>query len=584
MEQGIITRLANRIEYIAEKVESIPGKSLEYGVLLLYIILHFWIGSYHEPWFDEAQAWQIARGNSWYDIIFTMPHWEGHPPLWHVVLALFVKNGIPFCESLLVISGFFMSVGVYLLLFYSPFLKIIRATLPFTYFLFYQYGIVSRPYCMMFLAFILMAMTYKERNEKPVSFVLSMVILCLTSAYGIVIAGGVALVWTYDIAKEYSYNLFNMSRKLFTDRRLLSLSALLICAILLIINVFPDERASGIDLAKGKALSINDTVAVGYVLFSSIADALLSNTYNAANSLRAMHFTYMDYAVSSCIGLIIWYYIWSYGKKVKQLFLFVVPFSMFAIFSGLVHFWLHHIGIAFLYLIFWFWCVFDSKYKLPMRKSFGRIQGSFLIIFIFTIVCNNIFWSIAASKNDITYEYYVGKDEAVFIKSYNLEHLNIMCNWMTEPAKDGNEVGNLTDVCAEAVTTCPYFSKNIFYNFQNGSNEKAYVSWAKTTLEYNEDNRNKWQKKGIPDILFDRPNLKYVYDEDIVAYKDYSVVYSSIAVMTWKNYSVFSKIINIHMKNDLLEKYGVEPITNEKAYLKNKYGDACPNLDVTFKD
>ena len=42
--------------------------------------------SFHEPWFDEAQAWQIARSASLREILFEIPHYEGHPQLWHLIL------------------------------------------------------------------------------------------------------------------------------------------------------------------------------------------------------------------------------------------------------------------------------------------------------------------------------------------------------------------------------------------------------------------------------------------------------------------------------------------------------------------
>ena len=42
------------------------------------------IGLYfHETWYDEAQAYLIARDASLHDIMFYLTHYEGHPPLWH---------------------------------------------------------------------------------------------------------------------------------------------------------------------------------------------------------------------------------------------------------------------------------------------------------------------------------------------------------------------------------------------------------------------------------------------------------------------------------------------------------------------
>lgn len=57
-------------------------------VLLIYCALHLALTVFHEPWYDEAEAWQIARCASIKDILFTIPHYEGHPPLWHLPCLL----------------------------------------------------------------------------------------------------------------------------------------------------------------------------------------------------------------------------------------------------------------------------------------------------------------------------------------------------------------------------------------------------------------------------------------------------------------------------------------------------------------
>ena len=57
--------------------------SMIVGVLMFVFmsVLAYWGSGIHEPWFDEAQAWVIARDNSLKDILFFIPHYEGHPPL-----------------------------------------------------------------------------------------------------------------------------------------------------------------------------------------------------------------------------------------------------------------------------------------------------------------------------------------------------------------------------------------------------------------------------------------------------------------------------------------------------------------------
>lgn len=69
---------------------------IECIIMLVYIVGISVISYFHEPWFDEAQAWQIARSASIKDILFKIPHWEGHPQLWHLLLVPFAKLGAPY--------------------------------------------------------------------------------------------------------------------------------------------------------------------------------------------------------------------------------------------------------------------------------------------------------------------------------------------------------------------------------------------------------------------------------------------------------------------------------------------------------
>ena len=52
--------------------------------LCLYALAILVVGAQHEAWFDEAQAWLIARDATPLEIITRYAHYEGSPPLWHL--------------------------------------------------------------------------------------------------------------------------------------------------------------------------------------------------------------------------------------------------------------------------------------------------------------------------------------------------------------------------------------------------------------------------------------------------------------------------------------------------------------------
>ena len=43
-------------------------------VFISFIVLVSIVNYYHEAWYDEAQAWMIAKESSIYELIFGIPH------------------------------------------------------------------------------------------------------------------------------------------------------------------------------------------------------------------------------------------------------------------------------------------------------------------------------------------------------------------------------------------------------------------------------------------------------------------------------------------------------------------------------
>ncbi len=104
---GALCRIAGGIASFSEKIERISGKMPEHIAIALYFIGHLLMMLVHEPWFDEALAWLIARDSSLYEILFVAPRYEGHPSLCHLVLAPCARAGASYELSLSLISLFF---------------------------------------------------------------------------------------------------------------------------------------------------------------------------------------------------------------------------------------------------------------------------------------------------------------------------------------------------------------------------------------------------------------------------------------------------------------------------------------------
>src|ERR1700730_17696733 len=74
-----------------------PGKPAEKGAVALALALYAGSLAYmiprHEPWADEAQAWELAQSLSLKSLFGTYIHYEGSPGLWHALLWLLSRLG-----------------------------------------------------------------------------------------------------------------------------------------------------------------------------------------------------------------------------------------------------------------------------------------------------------------------------------------------------------------------------------------------------------------------------------------------------------------------------------------------------------
>ena len=158
---------------------------------VLYIAIIAIVMCFHEPWFDEAQSWLIARDSSLTDIISVRPHYEGHPPFWNLLLAIAAKNSVPYEFGIKGIQLVCASLLGAWLIFKSPFKhasSLATFLIPFTYFACFQYGVTSRPYALLCLSLLVAAHYWNSADSKTSNvwkLAISLMFMCLLSVYGI---------------------------------------------------------------------------------------------------------------------------------------------------------------------------------------------------------------------------------------------------------------------------------------------------------------------------------------------------------------------------------------------------------------
>lgn len=545
--------------------------------LIIYLLGVCTVSFFHEPWFDEAQSWAIARSGTIKEILFEIPHYEGHPPLWHLILAPFAKLGAPYELSLAAVNIFFMTLAVAVLLFKSPFPKLIRCLLPFNFFLFYQYGVVSRPYCILVLAIFLAAACYKNRNEHTVKYLLCLALMCAVHSYGIIIAGCLCIVWLIEIFTEYKKS--GKLADILKDRRCWLMFCLLIFAMLVMAAIVPDENV----YLGGKMSSETEkkfdfsciNILFCFVIFS---DSIITSFFNYAGVPSEIASQIPVIVVS--ILLVALFVTITYRNK--KLLTFLLPYGVLSIFGSFVYISPHHIGVITAFVIFVLWIIVDESGKVLLPEYMNKISakiGKKLKVIVkaiaFLPLLIPIAWSCTSSYFDIRYPYWF--DEAAdFIKEYHLDDYKIMGYWqqvlngeidddafwnVDEADYMWHDYPNLQGI---SVALNPYFDKNIFCYFNIDKHDKTFQYYRANTQKEAEEEFSKWREQGEPDVVIERCEITKAYpDIDVDNY----VAVKRIYFYKPYKFETYDQYITIYVTKDLFNKIGtLEELTAKKLY------------------
>lgn len=128
--------------------------------------------------------------------------YEGHFLLWYLILMPFAKLGFPYITTN-IISWSITCISVWLILKKAPFKTYKKVLLIFTFPLIYLYPVISRCYCLIPLAVVVMCIFYKTRKEKPFRYLISILFLANTHVIMLGMVGIVLLDFFIEMIKEW---------------------------------------------------------------------------------------------------------------------------------------------------------------------------------------------------------------------------------------------------------------------------------------------------------------------------------------------------------------------------------------------
>jgi len=398
------------------------------------------VGSHHEPWFDEAQAWLIAREGSPWFIVSQGVRFEGTPALWHLVLWAVQRLGLPY-GGLWLVSSALACGGAAIVLYRAPFPMLMRVGLIFSYFFAYQYSVVARSYALDLLFLPLLAWLFEARFRKPLFYLGVLGLVANTNAHSFVLASVLALEFAWAAR----------SRLLAFDRRLAAPIGLYgLLAILAMIQAWPPNDINFIIRKPGDNPLLHAAVLFTEA-FIERGDVWAATGPNDLWRIVG--------GLLTALILIPTALLW---RKAGRLLLAIALFGGLVGFSALKYGNYWHAGIIFLTYVFCLWISWGGMAELhPRRRRWLMASVSILIAF-------QVWCAAAACVRDLATPY-SGAPAAARAMLARRDARG--------PARPPETMGV---VGFKGFAIQPWFASNVFTNYEHGAASPAYYLWRRS--------------------------------------------------------------------------------------------------------
>jgi hypothetical protein len=365
---------------------------------------------YHEPWADEAQGWQLARSLSLTSLFRTYIRYEASPGLWHFILWILIRLHVTYAGM----HWFCGAVGLAasaLLIFRSPFPRYLRFTLPFTYFLLFQYAVIARSYVLAPLLLFLVAMRWRR---SPIQVALLLGLLANVSLHAAAISGGLAVVYCIEQTRGESGKRNAMRRQL-------------IIGALILVGLY------------------------GFALWTAWPphDLLVARFRGQSRPFLVFSLGSLVYAVCEpwILSIPFWIAI-ALCLGARRALIYLLPVVFFALFCGVVYAQFWHLGLLVPLVIALLWITWPED---GQEQSKFETAGRAALLVMASI---QILWSGFALQRDHYHAFSGDLAAARFLEPFVHENARIDVSWANE-----------SDAHAfDAVGILPYFDRNIYEN------------------------------------------------------------------------------------------------------------------------
>lgn len=503
---------------------------------VLYIAIIAIVMCFHEPWFDEAQSWLIARDSSLADIISVRPHYEGHPPFWNLLLAIAAKNSVPYEFGIKGIQLVCASLLGAWLIFKSPFKhasSLATFLIPFTYFACFQYGVTSRPYALLCLSLLVAAHYWNSADSKTSSackLAISLMFMCLLSVYGIAFAAGFTIAWIWRVFSKNISKTLNFSSILHAIKatiasnwaRLISWGLIAIFGAANLALAWPAKNA----FATRATIDGNSTIAKCFAFIFVMPSESMFTSFYGDISMRRMPFDFLPITICTLFSLAIWAFAIKIAKRRKLLTALVIPYLVLTI-VAVRYFTLHHAGLIFVFLLSVLW-ISHIKEPLsskdipaifvkiaPTKFRFIKNKAFKINLLISIILAPSLIWNAFACVNDILFDYSPSRAVAQYISSNHLQNKRFVASWLhndEQVDESGKVISHEENDTHQyswlLIGANPYFSKNLI---NCAYKNKTFITNESPTASQQAQELTDCAAKGEPEFFVSESSQPWYY-------------------------------------------------------------------------
>jgi hypothetical protein len=403
---------------LTERGDSRVSVWFENSAFAVYVLLTAITVYFHEPWSDEANSWLLGRDVSLTELWTRLMHYEGTPGLWQTILHGLIRLGVPY-SGLNVFSGALGCAGAWMFIRKAPLPLAIRLAMPFTFYLFYQYSVVARSYCLLPVLLFVCGWLY-WRAEREMG--LLTVLLCLMAAvsvHGMMLSLAIWFSMHINEARRWRTLKPDLRREL----GLLGLAYALVL-FLLVWSAWPAPD----------------------VLFAAKRDYSLDHLWETTGETLANAFTGEWISSVVLIALCV-PFLW----RGRGLLMFALAAIGLCLFNSFVYANVWHEGMLFLAWLFAMWISgAQTKPKWVNAMAWAAMVA---------VIAVQGYWGFRTTAWDWKNPYSGAKEAARYLHDHNIAG------------------PHLFGFGFASVGIQPYFKRNIFPNFRDGE-PSGYYDWS----------------------------------------------------------------------------------------------------------